>query len=274
MVGAPGIVARSIRDYFKDGGIMLSAALSFFAVTAFVPLCLFMVTIFGSVLGENREFFDFFTDKLFGLFPAITGGITAELKKLITYKGIGKTSLLLYGFLSLHLYIAMHKTMEAIFKVREERSFLGFIFLSFVVVTVLVSLVFVSFALTSAVPLIKALHDYMPWLRIGFITAIIVQYVMPLMIVQFAAVFIYMIIPKRKLRFSHAFWGGLFTALMLEAAKHVFTWYVGSVISLGTIYGSLSAFVMFLLWVFYSSAIFLIGGEIVYNLDEASRPRW
>jgi membrane protein len=274
MKQAPGIIARSVRDFFRDGGVMLSAALSFFAVMAFVPLCLFLVTLFGYVLGENTQFFNFFTDKLFGLFPEITSGMTEELRKLISFKGIGKMSLILYGFLSMQLYTAMHKSMEAVFKVHEERSFLGFFFLSIAVVTVLMSLAFISFALTSTVPLIKALKEYAPWLKVGIITAVLIQYVLPLLLVQFAAVFIYMIIPKRKLRFSHALWGGLFTALMLEAAKHVFTWYVGSVSILGTIYGSLTAFIVFLLWVFYSSAIFLIGGEIVHNLDEASRSRW
>jgi membrane protein len=48
-------------------------------------------------------------------------------------------------------------------------------------------------------------------------------------------------------------------------AKHLFTWYVGTVVKMGTIYGSLTAFVVFLLWVFYSSCIFLIGAEIVHN---------
>jgi uncharacterized BrkB/YihY/UPF0761 family membrane protein len=42
---------------------------------------------------------------------------------------------------------------------------------------------------------------------------------------------------------------------------------VVNVFKLGTIYGPLSAFVIFLLWVFYSSCIFLIGAEVVHNLE-------
>ena len=52
---------------------------------------------------------------------------------------------------------------------------------------------------------------------------------------------------------------------LLEVAKHIFTWYVRSVVELGKIYGPLTAFISFLLWVFYSSSIFLIGAEIVHN---------
>ncbi len=36
---------------------------------------------------------------------------------------------------------------------------------------------------------------------------------------------------------------------------------------IGTIYGPLSAFVIFLLWVFYSACIFLLGAEVVHNLE-------
>ena len=51
-----------------------------------------------------------------------------------------------------------------------------------------------------------------------------------------------------------------------KIAKHIFTWYVGTVIVYGTIYGPLTAFIVFLLWVFYSSCIFLVGAEIVHSL--------
>ena len=239
---------------------------------AIVPLCLFIVTVFGYVLGGNNEFFEFFVEKLMGLFPDITSGITKELRKLILFKGLGKISLLLYAFLSFQLYAAINKSLEAVFKVRHERSTLGAMFFSIVVSTLLVGLLLISFALTSIVPLLNTLRTYLPGIEIGMITAVFMRYVIPLLIVQFAAIIIYIIVPKRRIRFAHAFWGGLFTALMLEAAKHLFTWYVGSVISLGTIYGSLAAFVMFLIWVFYSSAIFLIGGEIVHDLGENTQP--
>lgn len=40
---------------------------------------------------------------------------------------------------------------------------------------------------------------------------------------------------------------------------------------LGTIYGPLSAFMIFLLWVFYSSCIFLVGAKFVHNLGEQQK---
>jgi membrane protein len=81
----------------------------------------------------------------------------------------------------------------------------------------------------------------------------------------FSVTVFYILFPKTKVRTSYAFTGALFTTVFLEVAKHLFTWYVGTVVKYGTIYGSLTTFVVFLLWAFYSSCIFLIGAEIVHH---------
>jgi membrane protein len=81
----------------------------------------------------------------------------------------------------------------------------------------------------------------------------------------------YKFLPRKKVQFRTALAGSLFTTVLLEAAKHLFTFYVVKVVHLGTVYGPLSAFVIFLLWVFYSSCIFLIGAEVVHNLQGQTR---
>jgi uncharacterized BrkB/YihY/UPF0761 family membrane protein len=59
--------------------------------------------------------------------------------------------------------------------------------------------------------------------------------------------------------------------VLLEAAKYCFTWYAASIMQFGKIYGSLTVFVLFLLWMFYASCIFLIGAELVKNLTFAKK---
>jgi len=68
----------------------------------------------------------------------------------------------------------------------------------------------------------------------------------------------------RKIAFDNALRGGFFSAIFLEAARHLFTIYVASVATeFGAVYGPLSSFVIFLLWVYYAACIFLIGAEFV-----------
>ncbi|OGW44304.1 MAG: hypothetical protein A2Y66_03705 [Nitrospirae bacterium RBG_13_41_22] len=75
----------------------------------------------------------------------------------------------------------------------------------------------------------------------------------------------YIFFPKIRIKISHALFGALFAAIFLEVAKHIFTWYIGTFVKFGTIYGPLTAFVVFLLWIFYSFCIFFIGAEVVHN---------
>ena len=93
----------------------------------------------------------------------------------------------------------------------------------------------------------------------------LIGYVVPFFIVLLSLTALYILLPKSKEKTSHAFVGALFTTIFLEVAKHLFTWYVGTIAKFGTIYGPLTTFVVFLLWVYYSSCIFLIGAEIVHH---------
>lgn len=133
-------------------------------------------------------------------------------------------------------------------------------------VTFIIITLTLSFAATSLIPLLKTLRQVFPELRIGLITAFLIRYVVPFFMVLMTVTLMYIFFPRTKVKTRHALTGAFFTTIFLEIAKHVFTWYVGTVIQLGTIYGPLSAFIIFLLWVFYSSCIFLVGAEIVHNL--------
>jgi membrane protein len=268
----PRVALQSLRDFFRDGCVTYAASVAFFMVTAMVPFCLFLATVLGSILGKDANLLAFFTEKLAGLFPTVTEGITVELRKLITYKGIGTVSIIIYALFTFQLYSAIHHAMEAVFKVRDPRSIAGRLIFALVLMTLLVCLVLISFALTSSVEVLKATVPQMPWIEVSALVSFLLRIVVPFFLVQSAAVIIYMLVPKVPVRFRHAFWGGLFTAVMLEAAKYAFTWYMASVARLGTIYGSLTAFVLFLLWAFYASSILILGGELVHNLGNYGSP--
>jgi membrane protein len=101
----------------------------------------------------------------------------------------------------------------------------------------------------------------------GLITVFLLQFAVPFLMVWFTITVMYIFFPTINVKISPALSGALFAAVFLEIAKHIFTWYVGTVVQFGTFYGPLTAFVVFLLWVFYSSCIFLIGSEVVHNLS-------
>src|SRR5271157_4436165 len=112
---------KGFIDFFKDGGLMLAGSLSYFFMMALVPFCLFLVAIFGYFLGQNELFLKFFSAKLAGFFPSITYKITEELKKIISYRGLGTFTLILYGVLSYQLFSALETAVNTVFKIRVSR---------------------------------------------------------------------------------------------------------------------------------------------------------
>ncbi|MEW5746070.1 MAG: YihY/virulence factor BrkB family protein [Nitrospirota bacterium] len=265
----PGILVKSFIDFFRDGGLMLAGSLSYFSMMALVPFCLFLVTIFGYVLGENEVILKFFSGKLVGFFPAVTHKVTEELRKLISYKGLGTFSFVLYGLLSYQLFSSLESAINAIFKIRTGRSFAVTLILSLLIITLIMIFILVSFGATSAISVLKALREHFPEAPIGQINRIsgfLIRFVVPFVLISFILATLYKLLPRRRVRAAHAVAGAFITAVFLEAAKHLFAIYVVEVAKLGAVYGPLSAFIIFLLWVFYSSCIFLIGAEVVHNL--------
>ena len=137
--------------------------------------------------------------------------------------------------------------------------------ISLLVVTLIIALLVMSFAASSIVPFLKMLSPLLPGLKLGKISQFIIRFVLPFILVLFTVTMMYILIPKTKVSFTNSFRGAAFTTIFMEIAKHIFTWYVSSIAGLGKIYGPLTAFISFLLWMFYSSSIFLIGAEIVHN---------
>jgi membrane protein len=267
------IISRSVLDFFRDNGLMLAGSMSYFTMMALVPLCLFLVTVFGYFLGQYPDFYNFFLAKLTGFFPTVTTDITDNLSKVVAHKGLGKFSLLLYWLLSYQVFASMEKALDTIFKVKKKRHVFLSVLVSLMVVTLLIALLFSSFAAASFVPLLKTSGPTLTGIKIGKITKILLSFVLPFFLIFCSITMLYVMVPRTRVRISSALAGAFFATGMLEIAKHLFTWYVSEVVELGMIYGPLTAFVLFLLWMFYSSCIFLIGAEIAHNLGSQKQVR-
>jgi membrane protein len=70
--------------------------------------------------------------------------------------------------------------------------------------------------------------------------------------------------------------GSVFTGVLWEGAKHLFTWYVATFGSYSLLYGSLSAAAVLLVWTYYSASVLLLGAEVTVLLEKeltAEAPR-
>jgi len=85
---------------------------------------------------------------------------------------------------------------------------------------------------------------------------------------------LYVAIPNRYVSWQDAAWGGLLAAIAFEAAKAVFVVFITSFPTYTVIYGALAALPVFLLWVYVSWLIALIGAVLAAALPVVKYERW
>ena len=73
-------------------------------------------------------------------------------------------------------------------------------------------------------------------------------------------------IPNRNVPIKAAFFAGLFSATVFEMLKHLFSFVMSNFTSYEIVYGAFAAVPIFLLWIFLSWNIVLIGVEISFAL--------
>lgn len=79
----------------------------------------------------------------------------------------------------------------------------------------------------------------------------------------------YLALPHRRVEWRHALLGGVIAALLFEGLKILFGLYVSRVSTFESVYGSLSALPVFLIWMYLGWAVVLLGAAIA-----AARPEW
>jgi membrane protein len=98
-------------------------------------------------------------------------------------------------------------------------------------------------------------------------------------ITTLAFTLLYALLPARRVPLRAAFWGGLFAALGFEVAKFGFRVYVTTVPTYQIVYGTLSVLPLFLVWIYVSWYVILVGAAVAATLAEggprgrAWRPR-
>ncbi len=90
-------------------------------------------------------------------------------------------------------------------------------------------------------------------------------WVYPFLLSAAAFLISYMVIPNATVAFKSALTGALSSAFLFEAGKHVFAMATGAWVNLSVIYGSLAVLPIFLIWLYYTWIIVLLGLEIAYT---------
>ncbi|MEO7713460.1 MAG: YihY/virulence factor BrkB family protein [Gemmatimonadaceae bacterium] len=263
----------------EDNVLFLAGGIAFNILLAAVPFVLLLMWGLANVLNRSSaDANDVVIRYIDRLLPAHVEGPDAATHKLISqflngHGSLGLWSALTFVWFSTRLFGSLRTVLANVFDIENERSIIqGKIF--DVKITVVSSLLITANTLISTYVLIatnssvQVLEDL--GIRkdvMGTARAIGTRGVAAaLLALMFFA--LYKFLPIRRVRTKTAWVAALFTSVMFEVARFLFSFYVSS-FNPGSLYaGTVAAVVVVVSWTYYAAVVFILGGEVgqVYEL--------
>lgn len=252
-----------IKNFLKHDGPHWASHIAFCTLLSIVPLMLITVSITGFLLGSSGDVYQQLSMAAADLFPKTKTFLLQNLSNTVHQShSLGLWGVVILIFIATLLFGAIERALDTIFEAEKSRNFFHSRFIAILLIGI-ISLLF--FMPTAADLLTRALDQFGFHFPLGEILR--VKAFFP--VFSFLAFFLIMLlIPHRRVRPRYAIFGGLFFAVALFVAKQFFRWYMLRVFDqYNVIYGSLTAIVLLLLWIYYAANILLFSAEIVAYLQ-------
>jgi membrane protein len=246
-----------------------AAALSFTSVLGLVPLA----TV-AFVYIARYPLFQQWLDALEGfllrhLLPGSSSLVRSHLREFVAQaanlQGVGLALVVVTAVL---LVATIEREINAIWGLAGRRPLLQRLFVFALGMTV--GPLLIGAAVYSTAWVVDASVAQLP------ITLRVRHYVVPplsVAIAAFAFTLLYVLMPARRVPLTPAVIGGVFAALAFEVAKRLFGLYIARFPTYEVVYGTLAVLPLFLLWVYVSWVIVLVGAAVTATLTEGPLPR-
>lgn len=263
---------RFLRDVLKkfddDHGFFLSAGITFNFLICLIPLIFLLLALVGTYLYSDQVVLRYIREYLQNVVPSIDPKIMENISRVIQDRKI--VGILGIGGLiwtSTWVFSSLRTALNIVFQAKGGRSILRGKAIDLLMIFLAIISLLISMILTSAITLIQG-YRFQTLIDIGPILQWLLKYLVPFFFTFWMYFLVYEIIPNKKIQFRTALQAAFFTSLLWEVAKQLFGWYVLHLGRFSMVYGSLSTLAIFFLWIYYSSAILILGGEVAFLLEQ------
>ncbi len=265
---------QTLRQRFREDSLGVTAgSLTFTTTIALVPLFTVMLALFSAfpVFSRFRKVLE--QQVIQGLVPdAIAKPVLLSLTKFAAKASqIGGVGLLALGLTAMALMLTIDHTLNRIWRVRKARPIAQRVLVYWAALTLGPLMLGASLSLTSYVlSASRGLVNELP----GGMELALSLVVFGLQTAGFAS--LYKFVPNTFVRWEHAWAGAMAASLGLQLAQEVLALYLSKVPVYATIYGAFAAVPIFLVWLYVSWLIVLMGAVIAaYTPSLLSRvKRW
>lgn len=269
MRGWKDILLRVWREIGEDRVDLVAAGVAFWLILGLFPALGAMVALYGLVADPAtlREHMA----SLEGIVPS--GGrqvLEEQVDRLIEQNDSSLSLAAIIGFLvalwSTNTAMkAMFAALNVAYGEREKRGFIGLTLLTLMFTIAALILAVLLLAVIAAVPLaleFMRLPSNVEWV------IVIVRWPLMIMLVMAGLTVLYRYGPSRRdAKWRWVSWGSAMTAVVWMIAAIGYSWYLANFSSYDQTYGSLGAVVGFMMWIWISVLVLLVGAELNAEIE-------
>jgi len=250
--------------FLRNQGMANAASLTFSTLLSLVPLMAVSLAVL-SLLSISEQMYDEIQIFVFENFVPAAGNVLQRYLWQFSSKAAQLTGpgFLFLLVIALMMMASIDRAFNNIWQVKRKRSPLSLFVVYWAILSlgpllisssVMVSSYLISMPLFSGV----AVDPMFSSKLLAFA---------PLIASTAAFSLLYLLVPNRRVPLKMALFGGLLAALLFELTKRGFALYVIQFPTYEAIYGALSVVPIFLIWVYLSWVITLLGAEFTFCLE-------
>ena len=254
-----GTLLTLVRRFREDRLALTASSLTFTSVISLVPLATVMLALFSAF-----PMFSTLQDTLQRYFVAslvpdtiarpVLGAITQFASRASRLGVVGLVALLVSA---IALMLTIDRALNAIWRVRKPRPIAQRVLVYWAAITLGPLLIGVSVAATSFA--ITASRGYLGPLPQGLG---IVFGVAEFVVISLGVAALFLYVPNTHVRWRHALIGGVFVATGFALSKRLLALYFGTVPTYSMIYGAFATVPIFLVWIYLSWIVVLLGAVL------------
>ncbi|OWW22719.1 hypothetical protein AYR66_05100 [Noviherbaspirillum denitrificans] len=249
----------------------VAGSLTFTTVLALVPMVTVALAIFTTFPMFNTfraSLESYFIQSVMpkAIANTILGNINQFASKATRLSAVGAIGLIVTTII---MMMTIDRAFNHIWRVKSVRSFTQRLVIYWAIMTLGPLMIGVS--ITTSSYLVTATGDFvrdLPLVSVAVYTSISV------LLTTGAFTLLYVAVPNRIVDWRDAAAGGLLAAVAFEIAKRLFVVFVANFPTYTVIYGALAALPIFLIWIYVSWLIALIGAVLAAALPVVKYERW
>ncbi len=257
--------ARYVFQQFFAGRTMQSASsLAYTTLLSLVPLIAVMFSFFSN-LPVFKDISEIIQEFVFNNFVPSFGQTIQDYLINFSIKAsqLTTTGIILLVIIALMLMHTINSALDNIWHINRQRRLIARFLVYWAILTlgpVLIGVGLYSTSYLLALPVIENVDS-----AINIKSRLLA--LMPFFTTSIAFTLLYVLVPNTHVNRRHAITGGVTAAVLFELAKYTFGLYVKAVPTYTMIYGAIAVIPMFLIWIYVSWLIVLLGAQISYSLS-------